>query len=127
MYLHANAKLGLAGRLALVRAIEDGLSLKAAARKRHPLRRLGLSRHGVLYVRPVRRTTHHPLTTPRQIRIESGIAGRAPACPADGRKVRSRPDQWAARPEGQPRAPGTPARAVVGGRSEDSSFPHKTA
>ncbi len=31
MYLHANAKLGLAGRLALVRAIEDGLSLKAVA------------------------------------------------------------------------------------------------
>ena len=31
MYLHANAKLGLAGRLALVRAIEDGMSLKAAA------------------------------------------------------------------------------------------------
>jgi transposase len=31
MVLHANAKLGLAGRLALVSAIEDGLSLKAAA------------------------------------------------------------------------------------------------
>src|SRR6476620_9271571 len=31
MCLHANAKLGLAGRLALVRAIEEGLSLKAAA------------------------------------------------------------------------------------------------
>ena len=31
MYLHANAKLGLAGRLALVRAIEEGTSLKAAA------------------------------------------------------------------------------------------------
>jgi len=31
MYLHANAKLGLAGRLALVRALEEGLSLKAAA------------------------------------------------------------------------------------------------
>jgi transposase len=31
MYLHANAKLGLAGRLALVVAIEEGLSLKAAA------------------------------------------------------------------------------------------------
>src|SRR3954465_1625770 len=31
MYLHANAKLGLAGRLALVRAIEGGCSLKAAA------------------------------------------------------------------------------------------------
>jgi transposase InsO family protein len=31
MYLHANAKLGLAGRLALVRAIEQGLSLKQAA------------------------------------------------------------------------------------------------
>src|SRR3954467_2260148 len=31
MYLHANAKLGLAGRLALVHAIEDGLSLKTAA------------------------------------------------------------------------------------------------
>src|SRR3954453_17354553 len=30
MYLHANAKLGLAGRVALVRAIEAGLSLKAA-------------------------------------------------------------------------------------------------
>src|SRR6188472_4194042 len=31
MVLHANAKLGLAGRLALVRAVEDGVSLKAAA------------------------------------------------------------------------------------------------
>src|SRR5206468_872791 len=31
MLLHANAKLGLAGRLALVRAVEDGLSLRAAA------------------------------------------------------------------------------------------------
>jgi transposase len=31
MYLHANAKLGLAGRLALVRAVEEGSSLKAAA------------------------------------------------------------------------------------------------
>jgi hypothetical protein len=31
MYLHANAKLGLAGRLALVRAMEDGLSLRQAA------------------------------------------------------------------------------------------------
>jgi transposase len=31
MLVHANAKLGLAGRLALVRAIEDGLSLRAAA------------------------------------------------------------------------------------------------
>jgi transposase len=31
MYLHANAKLGLAGRLALVRAIEGGMTLKTAA------------------------------------------------------------------------------------------------
>jgi transposase InsO family protein len=31
MYLHANAKLGLAGRAALVAAIEGGLSLRAAA------------------------------------------------------------------------------------------------
>jgi transposase InsO family protein len=31
MYLHANAKLGLAGRLALVRSVEEGLSLRAAA------------------------------------------------------------------------------------------------
>ena len=31
MVLHANAKLGLSGRLALVRGIEQGLSLKAAA------------------------------------------------------------------------------------------------
>jgi transposase InsO family protein len=31
MYLHANAKLGLAGRFALVKAIERGMSLKAAA------------------------------------------------------------------------------------------------
>src|SRR3954468_19624309 len=31
MYLHANAKLGLAGRFALVRAIENGLTLKQAA------------------------------------------------------------------------------------------------
>ena len=31
MLLHANAKLGLAGRFALVRAVEEGASLKAAA------------------------------------------------------------------------------------------------
>jgi hypothetical protein len=31
MYLHANAKLGLAGRLALVRGAEEGFSLRAAA------------------------------------------------------------------------------------------------
>jgi transposase InsO family protein len=31
MLLHANAKLGLAGRFALVKAIEEGMSLKAAA------------------------------------------------------------------------------------------------
>src|SRR6266508_3897287 len=31
MYLHANAKLGLAGRLALVAAVESALSLRAAA------------------------------------------------------------------------------------------------
>ena len=31
MYLHANAKLGLAGRFALVRAIDEGMTLKAAA------------------------------------------------------------------------------------------------
>jgi transposase InsO family protein len=31
MYLHANAKLGLAGRFALVKSIEGGVSLKAAA------------------------------------------------------------------------------------------------
>ena len=31
MYLHANAKLGLAGRLALVRAIDEGMTMKAAA------------------------------------------------------------------------------------------------
>ena len=31
MYVHANAKLGLAGRLALVRAIDAGMTLKAAA------------------------------------------------------------------------------------------------
>ena len=31
MYLHANAKLGLAGRFALVGAIDQGMTLKAAA------------------------------------------------------------------------------------------------
>jgi transposase len=31
MYLHANAKLGLAGRLALVRTVDQGMSLRAAA------------------------------------------------------------------------------------------------
>ena len=30
MFLHANAKLGLAGRLGLVRAIEQGCSLRQA-------------------------------------------------------------------------------------------------
>jgi len=34
MYLHANAKLGLAGRLALVTTIDGGLSLRAAAAAR---------------------------------------------------------------------------------------------
>lgn len=33
MYLHANAKLGLAARLALVRAIEAGCSIRSAARR----------------------------------------------------------------------------------------------
>ena len=33
MYLHANAKLGLAARLALVQAIEGGCSIRAAARR----------------------------------------------------------------------------------------------
>src|SRR6478752_3632635 len=31
MYLHANAKLGLAGRVGLVSAIDQGMTLKAAA------------------------------------------------------------------------------------------------
>ncbi len=31
MYLHANAKLGLAGRFALVQSIESGCSIRAAA------------------------------------------------------------------------------------------------
>jgi hypothetical protein len=33
MTLHRNAKLGLAGRLALVQAIEGGMSIKVAARR----------------------------------------------------------------------------------------------
>ncbi len=33
MYLHANAKLGLGGRLALVKAIESGCSIRSAARR----------------------------------------------------------------------------------------------
>ena len=33
MYLHANAKLGLAARFALVQAIEGGCSIRAAARR----------------------------------------------------------------------------------------------
>jgi transposase len=33
MYLHANAKLGLGGRFALVQAIEDGCSVRAAAER----------------------------------------------------------------------------------------------
>src|SRR2546425_10546869 len=33
MYLHANAKLGLAARLALVQAVEGGCSIRAAARR----------------------------------------------------------------------------------------------
>ena len=33
MYLHANAKLGLAGRFALVQAIEGGCSIRAAAER----------------------------------------------------------------------------------------------
>jgi len=41
MYLHANAKLGLASRLALVRAVEDGVSSKAGrpARTGRPVTR----------------------------------------------------------------------------------------
>ena len=41
MYLHANAKLGLAGRFALVRAIEKGLSLREAAAAFSVLSRTG--------------------------------------------------------------------------------------
>jgi molybdenum-dependent DNA-binding transcriptional regulator ModE len=33
MYLHGNAKLGLAGRFALVQAIEQGCSIRAAAER----------------------------------------------------------------------------------------------
>jgi transposase len=33
MYLHANAKLGLAARFALVQAVEGGCSIRAAARR----------------------------------------------------------------------------------------------
>ncbi len=33
MYLHANAKLGLAARFALVQAIEGGCSIRAAAER----------------------------------------------------------------------------------------------
>ena len=33
MYLHANAKLGLGGRFALVQAIEGGCSIRAAAER----------------------------------------------------------------------------------------------
>lgn len=36
MCVHADAKLGLAGRLASVRAIEDGCSLKAAGQWSSP-------------------------------------------------------------------------------------------
>jgi hypothetical protein len=38
MSFRRNAKLGLAGRLALVRAIEDGVLLKAAAAASQPAR-----------------------------------------------------------------------------------------
>jgi hypothetical protein len=40
MQVHRNAKLGLAGRFALVKTIEAGCSCREAAR-RHPLVRLG--------------------------------------------------------------------------------------
>ena len=33
MFLHANAKLGLSGRFALVQAIEGGCSIRAAAER----------------------------------------------------------------------------------------------
>jgi len=46
MLLHANAKLGLAGRLALVRAVEDGCSLRAAAAPLARTRRTWASQSG---------------------------------------------------------------------------------
>jgi hypothetical protein len=50
MYLHANAKLGLAGRLALVRAVEEGSSLKAAGGRLQ-----GLAGDGAPLVAPLAR------------------------------------------------------------------------
>jgi hypothetical protein len=65
MLLHANAKLGLAGRVALVAVVEEGLSLRAAAAafSVSPARRTGggiagsmaaASRVRCLIARPVR-------------------------------------------------------------------------
>ena len=63
MYLHANAKLGLAGRLALVRAVEDGCSLKADAVTRFFVDHLDVHRpHRALNLKP-------PDPAPRKLRV----------------------------------------------------------
>ena len=96
MYLHANAKLGLAGRLALVRAIEGGLSLRAAAavfnvspatahRWWHRWLEAGEeARRGWLCL--VDRSSR-PRRSPRQLapELEEGRSALAAAAPAGGR------------------------------------------
>ena len=79
MQLHANAKLGPSGRLALCRAIEDGLSLRAAAAA------LSVSPatahrwwHRYLEGERVRACLHdrssRPRTSPRRLRVEEESA-----------------------------------------------------
>ena len=54
MYLHANAKLGLAGRLALVRAVEGGCSIRGAAALSASRRRRRIA-GGIAGLRPARK------------------------------------------------------------------------
>jgi hypothetical protein len=99
VYLHANAKLGVAGRLALVRAIEEGLSLKAAADARVPARSL---------------ESAAPLAAPACVRARGGDL-RLPLPDRLGAEVDRRPDRVRAL-DGLEGAPPSRHLATGGGR-----------
>jgi hypothetical protein len=75
MILHRNAKLGLAGRLALVQAIEGGMSMKAAA--------------AAFGVSPA--TAHRSLPSPALRTRRSGRCFIAPGSHGDAERCGSRP------------------------------------
>ena len=101
MMLHRNAKLGLAGRFALVQAIEGGMSMKAAAaafsvspatahRWWHRWREAGEQARSSLACLLDRSSRPH--RSPRELAPELALEPALRACPFDVRHARERRD-----------------------------------